>query len=76
MTIMIMIVITTYNTSSAYHVQHVVHHIARRDRSAFKVDRVEIAFILALFYWLKSLTDEFTYQENISLICGVNFSAP
>ena len=33
-------------------------HLLRRDSSAFKYDRVEIAFILALFYWLKPLTDE------------------
>ena len=28
------------------------------DSSAIKFDRVEIAFILALLYWLKPLTDE------------------
>ena len=38
----------TCNTSSAYHVQHAV----RRDSSAIKFDGVEIAFILALSYWL------------------------
>ena len=49
--------ITYNNTSSAYHVQHVCH-LVRRDGSAIKFDRVEIAFILALLYWLKPLTDE------------------
>ena len=33
-------------------------HLVRRDRSAIKFERVEIAFILALFYWLESITDE------------------
>ena len=48
----------TCNTSSAYHVQPAVYHLVRRDSSAIKFDRVEIAFNLTLFYWLKSLTDE------------------
>ena len=48
----------TCKTSSARYVQHVVCHVVRRDSSAIKFDRVEIAFILALFYWLKPLTDE------------------
>ena len=39
--------ITCY-ISSAYRVQHVVCHVVRRDSSAVKFDRVEIAFILAL----------------------------
>ena len=38
----------TCNTSSAYRVQHAVCHLVRRDSSAVKFDRVEIAFILAL----------------------------
>ena len=38
--------------------QPAVYHLVRRDSSAIKFDRVEIAFILALFYWLKPLTDE------------------
>ena len=46
------------NTSSVYHVQHIVCHVVRRDSAAVKLDRVEIACILALFYWLKSLTNE------------------
>ena len=45
------------NRSSACHVQHVCH-VVRRDSSATKFDRVEIASILALFYWLKPLTAE------------------
>ena len=46
---------TKCNTSSAYHMQHVVLHatrVIRRDSSAIKFDRVEIALILAIFYWL------------------------
>ena len=31
---------------------HATCHLARRDSSAIKPDRVEIAFIWALFYWL------------------------
>ena len=38
--------------------QPAVCHLVRRDSSAVTFDRVEIAFILALFYWLKPLTDE------------------
>ena len=48
--------------SCANHVQHIEHtsratcrvtcHVVRRDSSAYKFYRVEIAFILALFYWL------------------------
>ena len=44
------------------HVQHIERlsratcrvtcHLARRDSSAIKFDRVEIAFIWSLFYWL------------------------
>ena len=29
-----------------------------RDSSAIKFDRIEIAFISALFYWTRPLTDE------------------
>ena len=32
--------------------RHVMCHLVRRASSAVKFDRVEIAFILALFYWL------------------------
>ena len=35
----------TCSTQSAYHVQHVVCHVVRRDSSAITFDRVEIAFI-------------------------------
>ena len=47
--------------SCANHMQHIERlsratcdtcHVVRRDSSAIKFDRVEIAFILALFYWL------------------------
>ena len=50
----------TSDTSSAYHVQHAVRHLVRRDRSAMKLNRVEIVFVLDLFfsYWMKPLTDE------------------
>ena len=44
----------TCDTSSAYHVQHVVCHVVQRDRSAIKFGRIEIAF----FNWLRPLTDE------------------
>ena len=43
------------NTPSAYHVQPAVCHVVRRDSSAIHFDR---ANILALFYWLKPLTNE------------------
>ena len=46
------------NTWSAYHLQPAVCHLVRGDSSAIVFNRVEIAFILALFYWLKPLTDE------------------
>ena len=48
----------TCNTPDAYHLHPAVFHLVRRDSSAVKLDRVEITFILALFYWLKPLTDE------------------
>ena len=38
--------------------KHVVCHLVGRDSSAIMFDRVEIAFILALFYGLEPLTDE------------------
>ena len=43
------------HTSSAFHVQHVVCHVERRDSSFIKFDRDESAFILDLFYWLKPI---------------------
>ena len=54
----------TCNTSSAHHLQHVVCHVVQRDSSAIKFDRIEIAFILALIYWLKRLTVEGVSREN------------
>ena len=48
----------TCNTSGAHHVQQVICHMVRRDSSAIKFGRVEIAFNFALFCWLKPLTDE------------------
>ena len=41
-----------------YHVQHVVCHVIQRHSSAVKFDKVKIAFILVLFYWLKRLTNK------------------
>ena len=46
------------NTGRSYHVQHVVCNLVRRDSSAIRFDRVEIAFILALSNWMKTLADE------------------
>ena len=46
------------NTSSVYQMQLAVYHLVRRDSSAVKFNRVEMAFISVLFYWLKPLTDE------------------
>ena len=54
----------TCSTPSAYHVEHAVCHLVRRHSSAIKFDKVEIAFILALFYWLKPLTDEQTNKQT------------
>ena len=48
----------TGNTSGAYHVQYVVCHVVRKDNSALNFDRVGITFILPLFHWPKSVTDE------------------
>ena len=39
-------------------------HVVRRDSSAIKFDRVEIAFTLVLFRWLKPLTDEGGRQQE------------
>ena len=43
----------TCNTSSTDHVKHVVCQMLRRDSSAIKFDRVEIALMLTVFYWVK-----------------------
>ena len=53
-------------SSYANHVQHIERlshapcHVAKgiMGSSAIKFERVEIAFILAVFYWLEPLTDE------------------
>ena len=37
----------TCNTSGAYHVQHVVCRVVRRDSSAVLSDRIKIAFIIS-----------------------------
>ena len=50
-------VLITCNTSGAYHVQHAVCRTERRDSSAIKLDRADITFMLALFYWLKLMKD-------------------
>ena len=54
------------STLRAYHVQHVVCHAVRRDSSAIKFDRVEIAFVLTLSYWLKLLT---IIQQPKAVLC-------
>ena len=47
------------NPTGAYHVQHVVCQAVRKDSSATKFDRVEIAFIFsAVFHRRTPLTDE------------------
>ena len=43
------------NISSAYHMQHAVCHVVRRDSAAVKSDRIETAFFSALLYCLKPL---------------------
>ena len=52
---MMIIIIIITATSCAYHVQHVTCHVVRRDSSASRCDRVEIAFILALFFMAKTI---------------------
>ena len=41
------------NILDAYHMQDAECHVVGRDSSAVKFDRVKIAFVLALFHWLK-----------------------
>ena len=55
----------TCNTLIAYHVQHAMCHLVGRDSSDTKFDRVEIAFIWALLYWLKPLTHEYFNVKKI-----------
>ena len=45
---------------------HVTCHLVQRDSSAIKFDRVEIAFIWALFYWLNHQTDEGGEETGVS----------
>ena len=45
-------------------VTHNVCHVVRRNSSTIRFGRVEIAFILALFYWLKPLTHEGEGEEE------------
>ena len=53
------------NTLSAYSMQHTLCLLVQRNSSASKLDGVEIAFILALFYWLNLLT-HFVPQTRLS----------
>ena len=53
-------------TSGAHHVQHAMCHAVRRDSSANKFDRVEIAIILAIFYWLTRLDNEEREENGVS----------
>ena len=53
------------NISGAYDVQYVVCHVVRRGSSAIQFDRVEVAFILALFYWLNPLTNEGEEENGV-----------
>ena len=55
-------------SSSTYHVQRVVCHLVRRDSSAIRIDRVEIAFILAFLYWLNPLTDIIVFNPAVPLV--------
>ena len=48
------------------HVQHAMCHAVRRDSSAVKFDKVEIAIILALFYWLTRLNNEEREENGVS----------
>ena len=41
-------------------------HMVRRDSSAIMFDRVEITFILAVFYWLKPLTNEGREETGVA----------
>ena len=49
---------TMCNTLGAYHMQQAMCYLVQRDSSPFKFDRVEIAFIFALYRWLSPFTDE------------------
>ena len=56
----------TYNTSGTYHVQQVMCHVVQRASSSVKLERAEITFTLALFHWLKSLTNEGREETGVS----------
>ena len=43
---------------SVFYMQFIMCHVAWRDSSATEFDWVKITFIIALFYWLKPLSDE------------------
>ena len=47
----------TCNTQSAHYMQHVVCHLARKDSSSIKFDRVEIAFHLSFILSAEPLTN-------------------
>ena len=47
----------TCNTSDTYHLQQALCHAVWKDSSTNKLDRAEIALILALFHRLKPLAD-------------------
>ena len=55
----------TCSTSGAYHVQHVVRHVVRRESSVDICDRVEMASILALFHRLKPLIVEGVEETGV-----------
>ena len=48
----------TRNISGTHHMQYVMYYMVRSDSPATKFDLAEIALILALLSWLKSLTNE------------------
>ena len=58
--------------------QHIVRHVVRRDSSAIQFDRVEIAFIFALFYFMEyaaTVWDPLT-QANIDSMEAIQRRAP
>ena len=61
----------TCNTSSAYHVHPAVYHLVRRDSSAIKFDRVEIAFYYS-FILLAETFNRF-HQEGSAGLCQQRF---
>ena len=48
----------TCSTSGSYHVQHAMSYVVRIDSTAVYFYRIEMTVILALFRWLKHLTDD------------------